>query len=46
MLVAYRIPSQENQAKDGLTLRLKLEHFPILHEHIYLLDLYKKNDKV
>ena len=31
MLVAYRIPSQENQAKEGLTLCLKLEHFPILH---------------
>ena len=31
ILVAYRIPSQENQAKEGLTLRLKLESFPILH---------------
>ena len=31
MLVAYRISSQENQAKEGLTLRLKLEHFHILH---------------
>ena len=31
MLVAYRIPSQENQAKEGLTLRLKLEHFLTLH---------------
>ena len=31
MLVAYRTPSQENQAKEGLTLRLKLEHFPTLH---------------
>ena len=26
-----RIRSLENQAKEGLTLRLKLEHFPILH---------------
>ena len=39
MLVAYRIQSQENQAKEGLTLHLKLEHFPTLHKHIYLLDL-------
>ena len=39
MLVAYRIPSQENQAKEGLTLRLKREHFPILRKHIHLLDL-------
>ena len=31
MLVAYQIPSQENQAKDDLTLRLKLEHFLTLH---------------
>ena len=31
MLVAYRIPSKENQAQEGLTLRLKLEHFPTLH---------------
>ena len=31
MLVAYRIPSQENLAKEGLTLPLKLEHFPTLH---------------
>ena len=31
MLVAYKIPSQENQAKEGLTLRLKLQQFPILH---------------
>ena len=31
MLVSYRIPSQENQAKEGLTLRKKLEHFPTLH---------------
>ena len=31
MLVAYRTPSQENQAKEGLTLRLKLKHFHILH---------------
>ena len=31
MLVAYQIPSQEHQAKEGLTLRLNLEHFPILH---------------
>ena len=31
MLVAYRIPYQENKAKEGLTLRLKLQHFPTLH---------------
>ena len=42
MLVAYRISSQENHAKEGLTLRLKLKYFPTLHKHIYLLDLYKK----
>ena len=30
MLVTYRIPSQENQAKEGLTPLLKLEHFPTL----------------
>ena len=30
MLVAYKIPSQENQAKEGLTPLLKLEHFPTL----------------
>ena len=30
MLVAYRIVSQENQAKEALTLCLKLEHFPLL----------------
>ena len=42
MLVEYGIPSQENQAKEGLTLRIKLKHFPTLHKHIYLLDLYKK----
>ena len=30
MVVAYRIPSQENLAKECLTLRLKLEHFPTL----------------
>ena len=42
MLVAYRTPSQENQAKEGLTLRLKLEHFPTLNKHIHLLDLSKK----
>ena len=45
MLVAYQIPSQENKAKEGLTPRLKLEHFPTLHKHIYLLDIYKKNYK-
>ena len=39
MLVANRIPFQENQAKEGLTVRLILEHFPTLHKHIYLLDL-------
>ena len=38
-LVAYGIPSHENQAKEGLTLRLKLEHFLPLHKHIFLLDL-------
>ena len=31
MLVAYRIPSQENKAKEGLTLCLKLRYFPTLH---------------
>ena len=31
MLVEFQIPSQENQAKEGLTVRLKLEHFPIPH---------------
>ena len=31
MLVAYKIRSQENQAKEGLTLHLKFEHFPTLH---------------
>ena len=31
MVVAYRIPSQENLAKEGVTFRLKHEHFPILH---------------
>ena len=31
MLVAYRIPSEENRAKEGLTLRLKREHSPTLH---------------
>ena len=39
MILPYGIPSQKNQAKEGLTLRLKLEHFPTLHKHIYLLDL-------
>ena len=42
MLVAYRIRSQENQAKEGLTLHLKLEHSPTLHQHIHLLDLQQK----
>ena len=42
MIVPYGIPSQKNPAKEGLTLRLKLEHFPTLHKHIYLLDLKKK----
>ena len=42
MLVAYRIPFQENQAKEGLTIRLMLEHFPTLHKQIYLLDLSDK----
>ena len=32
-------------SKKGLTLRLKLEHFPTLHKHIYLLDLLKKKKK-
>ena len=39
MLVAYGIPSQKKLAKEGLTFRLKLEHFLTLHKHIYLLDL-------
>ena len=34
----------KNQAKEGLTLHLKLEHFPTLHKHIYHLDLYKNNN--
>ena len=38
------VPSQKNQAKEGLTLRLKLEHFPTLHKLIYLLDLCKKKE--
>ena len=42
MLVAYGIPSQEYQAKEGSILRLKLEHFLTLHKHVYLLDLYIK----
>ena len=42
MIVPYGIPSQKNQAKEGLTLRLKLEHFPTLHKHVYLLDLQIK----
>ena len=44
MIVPYGIPSQKNQAKEGLTLRLKLEHFLTLHKHIYLLDLCKKKE--
>ena len=44
MLVEYGISSQENQAKEGLTLSLKLEHFLTLHKHIYLLDLCKKKN--
>ena len=44
MIVPYGIPSQKNKAKEGLTLRLKLEHFPTLHKHIYPLDLEKKNN--
>ena len=35
---------KKNQAKEGLTLRLKLEHFLTIHKHIYLLDLYKNNN--
>ena len=46
MIVPYRIPSQKNQAKEGLTPRLKLEHFPTLNKHIYLLDLYIKKPNV
>ena len=46
MIVPYGIPSQKNQAKEGLTIRLNLEHFPTLHKHIYLLDLYIKNNNV
>ena len=40
MLVAYGIPSQNNQAEKGLIPRVKFGHFPTLHKHIYLLDLY------
>ena len=29
----------KNQAKEGLTLRLKLDHFLTLYKHIHLLDL-------
>ena len=32
MPVEYGIPSQENQVKEGLTRRLKLEHFLTLHK--------------
>ena len=39
MIVPYGMPSQKNQAKEGLTLPLKLEPFSTLHNHIYLLDL-------
>ena len=39
MIVPYGIPSQKKQAKEGLTLRLKLDHFPTLNKDIYLLDL-------
>ena len=42
-VVAYGIQSQKKQAKEGLTLRLKLEHFLTIHKHIYHLNLYKKN---
>ena len=42
MIVPYGIPSQKNKAEEGLTPHLKLEHFPTLHKHIYLLDIYKK----
>ena len=42
MIVPYGIPSQKNRAKEGLTLRLKLENFPTLQKCIYFLDLYKK----
>ena len=38
-VVAYGIPSQKKQAKEGLTFHLKLEHFLTIHKHIYLLDL-------
>ena len=30
---------KKNLAKEGLLIRLKLEHFPTLHKHLYLLDL-------
>ena len=30
-LTLNQIPSQENLAKEGLTFRLKHEHFPTLH---------------
>ena len=39
MIVPYGIPSQKNQAKEGLILHLKLENFPTLYKHIYLFDL-------
>ena len=40
MILPYEIPSPKNQAEEGLTPRPELEHFPTLHKHIYLLDLY------
>ena len=43
-VVAYGIQSQKKQAKEGLTFRLKLEHFLTIHKHIYLLNLYNKNN--
>ena len=42
MIVPYGIPSQKNQAKEGLILHLKLEHFPTLHKHISFRFIKKK----
>ena len=42
MLVAYQIPSQENQANEGLILRLKLEQFPTTLTHTSLRFITKK----
>ena len=42
MLVEYGIPSRENQAKEGLTLCVKLEHFHTLDRHISLRFIKEK----